>query len=328
MRRGVRLTVATGVVTALLAATIAGYAYEQYVRPGPLLVAAHVIVPRGASVADIAELLSTANVIFSPLLFRLAARVEHVGSSLRAGEYQFPAGTSMRQAVAMLRSGDVIVRKLTVPEGLSSRQVIALLGEAPGLEGEVVAFPAEGALLPATYNYSWGDGRNEMVRRMSGAMGAVLDELWASRDAGLPLVSPRDAVILASIVEKETALAFERPRVAAVFLNRLRAGMKLQADPTVAYAVWGGIPPPRTLGAADLQINSPYNTYVYEGLPPGPIANPGRASLEAVLRPARCEDLFFVADGSGGHSFSRTLEEHNRNVARWRRLNDGAGGGD
>lgn len=327
MRRGVRLAVATGVVAALLAASIAFYAYDQYVRPGPLVAAAHVIVPRGASVAEITELLS-ADVISSPLLFRLAARLEKAGSGLRAGEYRFPAGTSLRQAVVMLRSGDVVVRKLTVPEGLSSRQVIALLSEASGLEGEVAAIPAEGALLPATYNYSWGDARSEMLRRMSSAMGNVLDELWASRDAGLPLSSPRDAVILASIVEKETALAIERPRIAAVFLNRLHAGMKLQADPTVAYAVWGGIAPPRPLNLADLQVDSPYNTYVREGLPPGPVANPGRASLEAVLRPARSEDLFFVADGSGGHAFSRTFEEHNRNVTRWRKLNEGPGGGD
>jgi UPF0755 protein len=234
----------------------------------------------------------------------------------------------MRRVLAMLRAGEVVVRRFTVPEGTSSSQVVALLAEAEGLEGQVVAPPVEGSLLPETYTYVWGDGRSDLIRRMATAMTTLVDELWAAREPDLPLATTRDAVILASIVERETGVADERPRVAAVFLNRLRLGMRLQADPTVAYALWGGNAPPRPLSLADLQVSSAYNTYMVEGLPPGPIANPGRASLEAVLRPLRSDELFFVADGSGGHAFARTLDEHQRNVVRWRKLNEAPSYGD
>lgn len=322
MRRGARIVVAGGVLMALLAASGALWVADRYQRPGPLTYATTIIVPKGVGVPEIAQLLDAATIISEPPIFRIAARLEGLDASLRAGEYRFPPAVSMQRVLAMLRQGDTVVRRVTIPEGMTSRQVVSLLGEAEGLEGEIAAAPVEGALLPETYGYSWGDSRSEMIRRMSAAMSATLDELWASRVEGLPLGSPREAVILASIVEKETGVPQERPRVAAVFLNRLRLGMKLQADPTVTYAVYGASPPPRPLTLADLQHPSPYNTYLAEALPPGPIANPGRASLQAVLRPARSDELFFVADGSGGHVFARTLEEHKRNVARWRKLNE------
>jgi UPF0755 protein len=322
MRRGARIVVAGMGLAALLAAAAAVYLADRYQRPGPLASATSIIVPKGAAVPQIAQLLEAANVITEPPIFRIAARLGGLDASLRAGEYRFPAGVSMQQALAMLRQGDTVVRRVTIPEGMTSRQVVSLLGETEGLEGEIATVPVEGALLPETYGYSWGDERSDMIRRMSSALSTTLDELWANRADGLPLASPREAVILASIVEKETGVPEERPRVAAVFLNRLRLGMKLQADPTVTYAVYGASAPPRPLTLADLQHPSPYNTYLVEALPPGPIANPGRASLQAVLRPAASDELFFVADGSGGHVFARTLEEHKRNVARWRKLNE------
>jgi peptidoglycan lytic transglycosylase G len=322
MRRGVRIVVAGSFAVALFAAGGVFYAADQYQRPGPLPSATSVVVPKGADFPDIAQMLTAANVISEPLIFRIGARLEGSDGSLKAGEYRFPPGVSIQQALAMLRRGDTVVRRVTIPEGMTSQEVVLLLGEAEGLDGEVAAVPVEGALLPETYSYSWGDNRSEMIRRMATAMTATLDELWADRASGLPLASPRDAVILASIVEKETGVPEERPRVAAVFLNRLRAGMKLQADPTVTYAVYGKGAPPRPLTLADLQHPSLYNTYVVDALPPGPIANPGRASLQAVLRPAQTDDLFFVADGSGRHTFARTLEEHKLNVSRWRKLNE------
>jgi len=320
MRCNARIFLAVFVLATLLVIAAAASLYDVYARPGPASVPTTVLVPKGATVSEIASTLERSRIVSSAAVFRIAARIGQEQGVLQAGEYAFPAAVRMGEVLATLRAGDVLVRRLTVPEGLTSRQVVALVQEAEGLDGEIVALPVEGALLPETYNYSRGDSRGDLIRRMSAAMTAVLDELWAARAPGLPLGSPRDALILASIVEKETALPEERPRVAAVFLNRLRSGMRLQADPTVAYAVHGG--GGGALSLADLQSPSPYNTYAYEGLPPGPIANPGRASIGAVLRPARSDELYFVADGSGGHAFSRSLDEHQRNVARWRRVSE------
>ncbi len=256
-------------------------------------------------------------------MFRLGARIQKVDSSLRAGEYAFPAAISAGDVVAMLSAGKTVVRRVTVPEGLTSAEVLALVAETPGLTGEVGTPPAEGTLLPETYHFSFGDTRADLIARMREAMTAELDTLWAARDAGLPLETPEEAVVLASIVEKETAVAAERRRVAAVFVNRLRKGMLLQSDPTTIYAVTGGAGPlDRPLTRKDLAIDSPYNTYVSPGLPPGPIANPGRASLAAALNPVDSNEYYFVADGTGGHAFARTLEEHERNVARWRKIRD------
>ena len=326
MRRSVRIAGAIVLVVALAVGTTGYYAVDQYRRPGPLPTTSSVIIAKGTSVAGIAQMLEAAGVISTSLGFRLAARLEGADSALRAGEYQFPAGISMRDALLKLHAGETVVRRFTLPEGMTSRQAVALLSDAAGLDGEVAAVPVEGAILPETYSYAWGDSRAELIRRMAQAMTAALDELWPARDPAIPLASPREAVILASIVEKETGVPGERPRVAAVFLNRLRLGMKLQADPTVAYALYGGSDVAHPLSLADLQRASPYNTYVVDGLPPGPIANPGRAALEAVLRPTRSDELFFVADGSGGHAFARTLDEHQRNVTRWHKLNQQTNG--
>ena len=255
-----------------------------------------------------------------PLIFALGTRLFAGGRPLRAGEYRFPAGVSARAAMQRMLDGDSMQRRLVVAEGLTAVEVLALVAAAEGLEGEAPP-AAEGALLPETYFYSWGDERAPLVARMAAAMRETLAGLWAARAPGLPLDSAEAALTLASIVEKETALAAERPRVAAVFLNRLRRGMPLQSDPTVIYALTGGDGAlDRPLLRADLAAPSPYNTYLNAGLPPGPIANPGRASIAAVLQPAETRELYFVADGQGGHAFAETLDEHNRNVAAWRKL--------
>ncbi|MFO0295050.1 MAG: endolytic transglycosylase MltG, partial [Rhodospirillales bacterium] len=207
-----------------------------------------------------------------------------------------------------------------IPEGLTNRQVVQLVAKAEGLEGDIVPRP-EGTLMPDTWFYSWGDSRDRLVERQRQAMTRLLQELWRQRAPNLPLKSPQEALILASIVEKETAIPEERPRVAAVYINRLRRGMRLQADPTVVYGINDGAGPlDRPITRADLETPHAWNTYLIDGLPPTPIANPGRASIEAVLKPAQTDELYFVADGAGGHVFARTLADHNRNVERLRAL--------
>ncbi len=214
-----------------------------------------------------------------------------------------------------------VVRRLTVPEGLTTQQVLAQIDHTEGLEGKISTLPAEGGLLPETYDFSYGDSRQEMIVRMRKAMAETLATLWKTHAPEIRLQTPEQALILASIVEKETGRAEERPRVAAVFLNRLAHHMRLQSDPTVVYALANGKGPlGRPLTHADLDVASYYNTYLHDGLPPGPIANPGKASLVAVLHPADSDDLYFVADGAGGHVFAKTLDEHNKNVAHLRRM--------
>jgi UPF0755 protein len=302
----------------LLAGLAAWQAWRLYHAPGPLAAPAQVVVPRGGTEA-IAAVLIDRGVLPEGRGFALAAWATRGRGPLRAGEFAFPAGASLADVLEILRQARPVQRRLTIPEGLTARQIAALLERAEGLTGELPAI-AEGAVLPETYAYQWGDARAPLLRRAEAAMEAALAEAWAGRAEGLPLASAREALILASIVEEETALPEERPRIAAVFLNRLRRGMPLQSDPTVAYAASAGAGLERGLTRADLDLDHPSNTYRNRGLPPGPIAAPGRDALRAVTRPARTEDLYFVADGSGGHAFARTLEEHNRNVARWREI--------
>jgi UPF0755 protein len=321
MGRVAAAVIALLVVLGAVCAGAAWWAWEQYRRPGPLAAETTVVIAKGAGVKAIATRLADAGIIADPLIFRLGARFDEADERLRAGEYAFTPGISAREVVAKLTEGLTVVRRLTIPEGLSSSEVVALVAAADGLEGEVGTVPAEGSLLPETYHVSFGDSRAELIRRMAAAMDKTLAELWAGRAPDLPLETPEQALILASIVEKETGVPEERPRVAAVFINRLRKGMPLQSDPTVAYglALEKG-PATRPLTFADLKKPTPYNTYIIEGLPPGPIANPGRAALEAVLHPSDTDDLFFVADGSGGHAFASTLKQHKRNVANWRKI--------
>lgn len=290
-------------------------------RPGPLTASRTIVIPAGTGVSGIAGLLAKQGVIRDPVSFTLLARLSGHGRALKAGEYEFPAAVSEVGAFAIIAEGRTVRHRLTIPEGLTSPEIVALVRNAPALKGDPGPVPPEGSLLPETYIYAYGETRREMIARMERGMTRLVAQLWRERRKDLPLATPEQAVILASIVEKETALPQERPLIAGVYVNRLRRGMKLQADPTVAFALEHdrsrGLGRPLT--HADLSVVSPYNTYIVKGLPPGPIANPGRASLVAAMQPQPTEDLYFVADGSGGHRFSRTLAEQQRNIARERR---------
>ena len=305
-----------------LTAGAAYWGWSRFHEPGPAGAETTVVIERGLGVRAIGQRLADAGIITDPLVFAAGVRVYGEGRPLQAGEYLFPARLSMRQVMEQMIDGATVVHRLTVPEGLTVAEICALVAAAPDLTGDMpAAKPAEGALLPETYFYAKGDTREDLLKRMEKAMQDTLAELWPARDPKLPLTTKDEVVILASIVEKETGVAGERPRVASVFFNRLDQGMPLQSDPTVIYAITDGQKPlGRALTKADLQAADPYNTYVNTGLPPGPIANPGRASLEAVLNPDSTKDLYFVADGSGGHAFAETLDEHNKNVAAWRKL--------
>jgi UPF0755 protein len=288
--------------------------------PGPLQQEKLVYIPPGSGGKAVAAQLAREGVTSDALAFRVLAKLQRGNGDLKAGEYKFTPGMTMGDAVALLQSGKTYQHKITIPEGLTSAEITALVNAAEAMTGTAEA-PPEGALLPETYSYSYNDSRISLLDRMQKAMQDTVTSLWAARAESPLLNSPQEAVTLASVVEKETGLARERPRVAGVFMNRLKAGMPLQSDPTVIYAITLGKKKlDRPLSRADLTMDSPWNTYVKPGLPPGPIANPGRASLEAVLHPEANDYLFFVADGSGGHAFAATLKEHERNVTKWRKI--------
>ena len=301
----------------MLGGGAAAYAFWVYDEPGPLPAPNVVLVPRGG-LDQVADALAQEGVVRSAFTLRAAAVATRGQGAVHAGELEFPASASLRQVLAVLRTARPVQHRLTIPEGLTATQVALLIENAPALEGDP-AVPEEGRLLPETYAYERGTPRAALVERGRAAMDRALARHWAARNAAVPLDTPRDALILASIVERETAKPEERPRVAAVFLNRLRRRMKLQSDPTVVYGASGGAGVlEHGLTRAELERPDPYNTYKINGLPPGPISMPGVGSLRAVTQPADTDDLFFVADGSGGHVFAKTLEEHQRNVARWR----------
>ncbi len=315
--RKVVLPVLALVAAACVWLAVAGH--HRFTQPGPLVEAVTVIIPKGDGIDAVARRLTEAGVIRDRWVLMAAARLRDARP--RAGEYLFPAAVSPAEALAEMVEGRTVVHKLTIAEGLTVRRVVELVRQADYLAGPVSVRPQEGALLPETWHLSRDDRRDEVIDRMQRAMSQALDAAWAARAPGLPLASKHDALVLASIVERETAIPAERPHVAAVFENRLRKGMRLQSDPTVIYGLSDGAGVlDRPLDRADLASPLPWNTYVVDGLPPTPIANPGRASIEAVLHPAAGDDLYFVADGSGGHVFARTLEQHNANVAQWRRL--------
>ena len=285
---------------------------------GPLLNVTNVVVPKGASLKTVAEELSRAGVIDKPWLFRIMARINGLAKHLKAGEYQFMPGISLQAAMDKIARGEVFFRRITIPEGLTSGQIMYLIANYPDLEGEIDLDVKEGELLPETYSFELGASRNSIILQARAAMQKALEEVWASRDSSLPLKDVNELLTLASIIEKETGVPEERPLVASVFLNRLKKGMRLQTDPTVIYAITEGETSfGRSLKRADLKIDSPYNTYLNYGLPPGPICNPGQEALMAAARPQQSDYLYFVADGKGGHRFARSLNEHNRNVKAW-----------
>lgn len=311
---------AGGLLAVLLLAGAALYwGARHYDAPGPLAAAKLVIIPRGTGVREAGEILSANGVVDNGYIF--AAGTYLTGRrDLKAGEYEFPAQISPAAAADLIGSGKVYRHKLTIAEGLTSAQIVALIDAAPALDGTIDAMPVEGTLLPNTYFYVLGDKRAEILQRMHRAMEKALETEWAARAPNLPLASPAEAVTLASIVEKETAKPDERTRVAGVYIERLKQDMKLQADPTVIYALTQGGEKSlaHPLDHDDLSIESPYNTYLNKGLPPTPIDNPGLASLHAALQPDDHGELYFVADGGGRHAFAKTLEEHNKNVAKLR----------
>ena len=299
----------------------AAWEISRFEAKGPLNANATVIIPQGSGLSDIAHLLVQNGIVSSALTFEAGVKVFGGERPLRAGEYAISANASDRDVMDLLQSGRTVLRKVTIAEGLTDAQVAEELRAAEGLMGAVPQLPGEGRILPQTYSYTYGDSRTEIVSRMTKAMDEQLAMLWAHRAANLPLKSPQEALVLASIVEKETGRSEERPHVASVFLNRLEKGMRLQSDPTVVYALTMGAGPlGRPLTHGDLETPSPYNTYEIDGLPPGPIDNPGRESILAVTRPADTEDLYFVADGNGGHVFARNLDDHNRNVGKLRKV--------
>lgn len=309
---------------ALFATVMGGSIYVGHViltAQGPLDKTKNVVIPRGAGPTTMAKLLEEEGVIAHPRLFRVALMIDPSPKPIKAGEYEVPAHTSMQALVELLQSGKVVQRRLTIPEGMTTPEVLELVRKTEALTGNITLDVKEGDLLPETYFYSRDDTRDGLLLRMKEAMEKALDEAWRKRAAGLPLANKREALILASMIEKETAVPSERTRVAAVFINRLRRRMKLESDPTTIYGLTEGKAPlGRDLTRADLQSNTPFNTYVIAALPRGPICNPGRASIVAATNPARDRSLFFVADGQGGHAFATTLPEHNRNVERWRQI--------
>jgi UPF0755 protein len=314
------------IFTIILVIAIAGglaysYGKNRLEAPGPLDRDKVVNIPRGLGLREIADLLARENVIEQPWVFIPAVVVLKAKDDLKYGEYKFTKQVSVRETIETIVEGKVVQHAFTIPEGLTSEQIVARLAEVDFLAGNIREVPKEGTLLPETYNFPRGTTREQAIQRMQQTHARVLKEVWERRSSEVPVKTPEALVTLASIVEKETGRPDERSRVAAVFSNRLRQRIKLQSDPTIIYGLVGG---KGTLGRpimrSEIEQPTPYNTYVIEGLPPGPIANPGRASLEATANPSRTKEIFFVADGSGGHAFAENLQQHQQNVAKLRQF--------
>jgi UPF0755 protein len=320
-RLGVGLA-AAGATLGAVALAVALWAAWVYAGPGPKAAkgaATTVVLRHGAGLTEIASTLERAHVVRSSAVFMAVAQATGAARELKAGEYAVASRASMARILSDIRNGRVVRHQLTIPEGYTSEMVADVLAATPQLTGAAPQAP-EGSIMPDTYQYVLGDDRAAVLKRMMDARDRMLAQLWAKRQPGLPFTTPEEAVTLASIVEKETGIDSERPRVAAVFVNRLRNGMRLESDPTVIYGITRGRPLGRGLKLSELETPTPYNTYLVGGLPPTPIANPGRASLAAVLDPPKTGDLYFVANGAGGHVFASSFEAHRKNVAAWRAM--------
>ncbi|MGO4872654.1 MAG: endolytic transglycosylase MltG [Roseiarcus sp.] len=316
----------SGFLSFVLIGALAGFALFVWGmiearRPGPLAADKVVIIAREDDGGPIGDQLESAGVIDSAIWFSAMTLLDGSRSALKRGEYAFKAGVSLRDVEAELISGKVVLHSLTIPEGLTSDQVVQRLRDNDVLIGDVKESPREGSILPETYKFARGETRHALLTVMEKAQAKAVDDIWAKRAPDLPIKSPGELVTLASIVEKETGKADERPRVAGVFINRVRKHMKLESDPTIVYGlVFGKGTLGHSISKAELEQATPYNTYIISGLPPGPICNPGKAALEAVANPAASKELYFVADGTGGHAFAETLDQHLKNVAHWRQI--------
>ena len=305
-----------GLVVLAVAAIAALLALRSWQGAGPLERPAIVSIAPGTGTVGAARQLEKAGAIRSSRQFRWFSRFFGGGKGIKAGEYEIPAGASASEILALLESGKTRQRLVTIPEGWPAVMVADAINKAPELTGRVEV-PREGSVLPDSYSYQRGDSRQAVLARMQKAMQTYLANAWARRKPAIAVTSPEQAIVLASIVEKETGKPSERRTVAAVYGNRLRGGIPLQADPTVIYPITKGRPLGRRIRQSELHARNGYNTYASAGLPVGPIANPGRASIDAVLDPAPSRALYFVADGTGGHVFANTLAEHNANVQKW-----------
>ena len=309
----------------LLLAAVAAFGFaaglQRFEAPGPLEQSKIVNIPRNLGPRDIADLLQRENVIDQRWVFLGGVLTQKAWYKLKAGEYEFKRQASLHDVVETVVDGKAYEHQLTIPEGLTSEQIVTRLMDNEVLSGNIKDIPKEGSILPESYKFVRGTTREQLIQQMQQAERRVLQEVWDHRAPDLPFKAPDQVVILASMIEREAGKSDERTRIAAVFINRLKSHMRLQSDPTIIYGLVGG---KGTLGRpilrSEIDQPTPYNTYVIDGLPPGPIANPGRASLEAAVNPARTKELYFVADGSGGHAFAENLELHQKNVARLRQL--------
>ncbi len=313
------------VLAAVIGTAVAFYGYSEFTAQGPLTNKAVYVLKQGQKRTEVGAALQDAGIVSSATIFNAAAYVNRLrGGRLKPGEYEFPEGASIDDVLGIITSGKTIAYKITVPEGWTSEMALARLAENDVLQGDVATAPPEGSILPETYVFSRGETRQNLLDKMQADQAKMLDTLWNARAPDSILKSKEEAVTLASIVEKETGIPEERPLVASVFLNRLKQGIRLQSDPTIIYGLVGGKGKlDRGLTRDDLASDTPFNTYKIPGLPPSPIANPGKASIEAVLNPPDTGYLYFVANGTGGHAFAKTLEEHNANVVKWRAIENG-----